>query len=174
MIKNIICPGKTEIDPNFSQEIQELSQQKETKSRYWAFILWEDSYNHNYINILSQTGLTAVISPWHDKDINEGTGEVKKKHKHVLLLFDGPNTYKKVKEYANLVNGSVCIVQNSPKNAIAYWTHKNNPEKAQYDPKDIELIGVSSLQEILVTYIYGCLYIYLPVMYDLLRNQIHL
>lgn len=149
MLKKIIKPDQTEIDPNFSAELQKLSAEPDTKSRYWAFILWEDSYNHNYINILSQAGLTAVISPWHDRDINEGTGEVKKKHKHVLLLFDGPNTGRKVQQYANLVNGSVCIVQNSPKNSIAYWTHKNNPEKAQYDPKDIELVGISSLQEII-------------------------
>lgn len=152
MIKQLFNCQKSEqidLDENFSIELQAMSQDKSTKSRYWAFILWEDSYNHNYINIMSQAGLTAVISPWHDKDLNEGTGEIKKKHKHVLLLFEGPTTYKKVKEYADLVNGSVCIVQNSPKNAIAYWTHKNNPEKASYDPKDIELVGASSLQEII-------------------------
>lgn len=134
---------------DIKDSLSEFSKQADLKSRYWASIIYEDSCPENYKDILSNLGLQCVISPWHDKDINEGTGELKKKHKHVLYIFDGPTTYNKVSKLVTVLNGTIPIIQASSKGAIAYWTHKNNPEKAQYDVKDMELVNIESLNDVI-------------------------
>lgn len=134
---------------DIQNSLSAFSKQVDLKSRYWASILYEDSAPKNYKDILSNLGLQCVISPWHDRDVNEGTGEIKKKHKHVLYIFDGPTTYSKVQKLSTVLNGSIPIIQASAKGAIAYWIHKNNPEKAQYDVKDIELVNIDSLNDVI-------------------------
>lgn len=121
--------------------LDDLSATKNIKSRYWASILYKDSAPANHEDILREAGLTCVISPWHDKDINEGTGEVKKAHKHILYVFDGPTTQNNVRKYSDLLNGTIPIIQATLKGPLKYWTHANNPEKAQYDVKGMVYIN---------------------------------
>lgn len=134
---------------DIQESLSAFSKQTDLKSRYWASIMYEDSAPKNYIDILSNLGLQCVISPWHDKDKNEGTGELKKKHKHILYIFDGPTTYSKVLKLSKVLNGSIPIIQASAKGAVAYWTHKNNPEKEPYDVKDMELVNIDSINDVI-------------------------
>lgn len=61
------------------------------KSRYWITVVYPESAAENWIEILNLSGLQAIISPLHDKDVN-ATGEIKKAHYHVMLMWDGPTT----------------------------------------------------------------------------------
>lgn len=106
------------------------------KERYWTFILYPESRPENWKEILQETGLQIAISPLHDKDIN-ADGEKKKEHYHVLLCFQGPTTYKRVEKITNELNASIPKRVISPIGLIRYLTHKDNPEKAQYDERDI-------------------------------------
>ena len=56
------------------------------KKRNWAFFVWPDSAPEDWREQLQKTGLQCAVSPLHDKDVNEGTGEVKKAHWHVIRL----------------------------------------------------------------------------------------
>lgn len=118
------------------------------KSRYWAFIYYPESPIKDYKTYLIEHGARAVISPWHDQDINELDDEIKKKHKHIILVYDGPQTEHAVKEFIKAFNSPIPIPQVSFKGAIKYLTHSNNPEKAQYKVEDIELVGYDSLSDI--------------------------
>ena len=111
------------------------------KSRYWSFIVYPESVCDNWINDLTEKGCVFAVSPLHDKDINP-TGELKKPHYHVLIQFDGPTTYKNVKEnICDLIGATI------PKNVISmrgyyrYLCHLDNPEKYQYDVNDIQTYG---------------------------------
>lgn len=126
-----------------------MEQNSTKKSRYWAFIYYEESPIKDYKQWFMEHGSIAIISPWHDKDINETTGEIKKKHKHIILVYEGPTTYNQVKQITNEFNSPIPIPQINIKGAVRYLTHANNPEKFQYDKNDIELIGLSSLQEVI-------------------------
>lgn len=51
---------------------------KEIKSSKWAFLLYKDSAPKDCFNKLEGLHVTIILSPWHDKDINSKTGEIKK------------------------------------------------------------------------------------------------
>ena len=109
------------------------------KSRYWSFIGYPESLSENFSDILEESGCCYAISPLHDKDINSD-GSIKKPHYHFLLQFSGPTTY-------NCVKTTICdlIGATIPKRVISlrgyyrYLCHLDNPEKAQYNPKDIRV-----------------------------------
>lgn len=112
----------------------------QNKERYWTFIMYPESRPEEWKDILQQTGLKIAISPLHDKDKNPDNTK-KKKHYHVLLCFDGPTTYKRALEVSDSVNGTIPQRVMSTTGMIRYFSHKDNPEKAQYDERDIQVIN---------------------------------
>lgn len=107
------------------------------KKRYWAFVLYPESAPQNWQDILQQTGLQVAISPLHDKDINP-TGEHKKEHYHIILCYDGPTTFNNVKtNITDPLGQPIPIALEQVRGYFRYLTHKDNPEKYQYNEKDI-------------------------------------
>ena len=51
---------------------------KEIRSSKWAFLLYKDSAPKDYFNKLEGLHIPFILNPWHDKDINSKTGEIKK------------------------------------------------------------------------------------------------
>lgn len=110
------------------------------KKRYWAFVLYPESAPENWREILQQTGLSICVSPLHDKDINP-TGEPKKAHYHIILCYSGPTTFKCVKSITDSLNQPIPIALEQVRGYFRYLTHKDNPEKYQYDEKEITTIN---------------------------------
>lgn len=108
----------------------------EDKNRHWTFVMYPESLPENYLEILQQTGLEIAISPLHNKDLDKEK-ELKKAHYHVLLCFPGPTTYKKVCSITQKLNATVPQRVLSVKGIYRYFTHKDNPEKYQYDEQEI-------------------------------------
>lgn len=108
----------------------------EDKNRHWTFVMYPDSLPENYLEILQQTGLEVAISPLHNKDLDQEK-ELKKAHYHVLLCFPGPTTYKKVCSITQKLNATIPQRVLSVKGIYRYFTHKDNPEKYQYNEKEI-------------------------------------
>lgn len=107
------------------------------KSRYWAFIVYPESVKGNWKEELEETGLQFAVSPLHDKDIDP-TGEPKKAHYHVLVEYDGPKTYRTIKEeICDKIGATIPKKVESIRGYYRYLTHADNPEKAQYEEKDI-------------------------------------
>ncbi len=107
------------------------------KSRNWMFEFYPESAPTNWKEVLQQTMLSICVSPIHDRDLNQ-TGEPKKAHYHALAIFSGPTTFQNVKKsITEKLNAPIPIIPLSLKGAYEYFTHKNNPEKFQYDKKDI-------------------------------------
>lgn len=110
------------------------------KKRYWAFVLYPESAPENWKEILQQTGLSICVSPLHDKDINP-TGELKKAHYHIILSYSGPTTFNCVKSITDSLNQPIPIALEQVRGYFRYLTHKDNPEKYQYNEKDISTIN---------------------------------
>ena len=51
---------------------------KEQRSNKWAFLFYRESAPENYLEILEGFHIPFILSPWHDRDINRKTGELKK------------------------------------------------------------------------------------------------
>lgn len=115
--------------------------EKNVKKRNWAFVLYPESAPKDWRDILAQTGLQVAISPLHDKDLNP-TGEPKKPHYHVILVYDGPTTYNNVKAFTNgRLGQTIPQPLEQVRGYYRYLTHEDNPEKAQYSKSDIETLN---------------------------------
>lgn len=110
------------------------------KKRNWAFVLYPESAPVNWIEILQQTGLQCVISPLHDKDLDP-TGEPKKPHYHIILCYSGPTSFNVVKALCDSLNQPIPQALEQVRGYYRYLTHKDNPEKYQYDDDDIRTIN---------------------------------
>ena len=51
---------------------------KEQRSNKWAFLFYRESAPEDYLEILEGLHIPFILSPWHDKDVNRKTGELKK------------------------------------------------------------------------------------------------
>ena len=64
----------------------------EGKNRGWLTILYPESMAMDWRDKLNEIGQQFIRSPLHDKDFNV-TGERKKPHYHLLLLWLTPYTF---------------------------------------------------------------------------------
>lgn len=119
-----------------------------TKKRNWAFVLYLDSAPEDWKDILRLKGLPIAISPLHDKDINPD-GTPKKPHYHIILVFGNPTTYNNVKSITDELNQPIPIPLESVRGMYRYLTHKDNPEKYQYDDSLIELYNAFDVTDVL-------------------------
>lgn len=113
---------------------------KEKRSTKWTFLIYKESAPENYLEILESIHVPFVLSPWHNKDINSTTGEIKKSHKHGALFFDSLKSYSQVSELiSENLNGPTHVeIVMSPKGMFDYFTHAQNPDKTPYNIDDIE------------------------------------
>lgn len=117
------------------------------KKRNWAFVLYPESAPVNWREILTETGLQCCVSPLHDKDFDEGGNSegLKKPHYHVILHYSGPTSFNVVKKLTDSLCQPRPIPLEQVKGYYRYLTHKDNPEKYQYDENDITYINGFSL-----------------------------
>lgn len=99
-------------------------------------MLYPESAPSDWRDKLQETGLPIAISPLHDKDINPD-GTPKKAHYHIILCYSGPQTFNAVKTFCNGLNQPRPQALEAVKGYYRYFTHMDNPEKAQYSEEDI-------------------------------------
>lgn len=108
------------------------------RSTSWAFCFYPESAPDNWLSILRDLHILGAVSPLHDRDIFEDTGELKKPHYHVLLHFPSKKSMSQIYEIENKLGS------NAPPEDVAsfegyfrYLIHIDDPEKAQYNKEDI-------------------------------------
>lgn len=107
--------------------------------RNFATVVYPESAPDNWQEILAEQFIPSFISPLHDKDINP-TGEPKKAHYHVMLMFEGKKSKEQVQEIFNMIGGVGCEVVNSIRGYARYLCHLDNPEKHQYSIDDVRAL----------------------------------
>lgn len=110
------------------------------KKRNWAFVLYPESAPADWLERLQNTGLQCAISPLHDKDVDP-TGDVKKAHYHVICCYSGPTSYNVVKGLTDSLGQPIPQALEQVRGYYRYLTHKDNPDKFQYDEKDIRTVN---------------------------------
>lgn len=106
------------------------------RTRNFATVVYPDSAPEHWQDILTDHLVPAFISPLHDQDVNP-TGEQKKPHYHVIIMFDGVKTTDQAKAIFKTIGGVGCEVVKSIRGYARYLCHLDNPEKHQYDTKDV-------------------------------------
>lgn len=113
---------------------------EQIKKRNWTFVLYPESAPADWKEQLKLSGLMSAISPLHDKDLNP-TGEPKKAHYHILLVYSGPTTYNAVAKFTASLNATIPQALESVRGMYRYFSHKDNPEKFQYSEADIQALN---------------------------------
>ena len=126
------------------------ARQPPTKSKYFCAILYPSSTSYDsdkLIKALAEEHLTFAVSPIHDRDI-ENDCSLKKAHYHLLLAYSSATTLNNIRSWfkacgmpeSDLHTVRVCA---SGVGYFRYLTHKDNPEKAQYDANDVRIFNDS-------------------------------
>lgn len=118
---------------------KDTSNKATKRTRNYATVVYPESAPSNWQAILAEQFVSAFISPLHDKDVN-ATGEPKKAHYHVLIMFEGPKTKEQAQELFDRIGGVGVEVVQSLRGYARYLCHLDNPEKAQYDTNDVKSI----------------------------------
>lgn len=115
------------------------------KFKYWVAVSYpNDSEPADWIERAKAEGIECC-SIIHDKDYNESEtgndgelGQAKKLHRHHIFAFPNTTTEKHATEVIlKITNGLTPKGCSNVKGAYAYLTHKHDPDKAQYESKDI-------------------------------------
>ncbi len=109
------------------------------RTRNFATVVYPESAPDNWFQTLEEEFVPAFISPLHDKDKNP-TGEAKKEHYHVLIMFDSTKTTEQAKEIFDKIGGVGCEKVNSLRGYARYLCHMDNPEKFQYTVEDVHCL----------------------------------
>ena len=130
-----------------SKTTNEKAKEDVIKSRFWTAEVYPDSAPEDWKEIIKISGLVAAISPLHDKDV-DATGKPKKPHYHLILCWEGPTTLNNARKFVmGKLNGPTPFDLKSVRGMYNYFTHRDNPEKYQYEEKDIEHINNFSLSD---------------------------
>lgn len=106
------------------------------RQRNFATIIYEESVNENWQDILAESHLRILVSPLHDKDINKD-GTPKKPHRHVLVMYDGKQNEIKVRMFFQSFNGIGLEKVQSAKGYARYLCHLDEKDKIKYNTSDV-------------------------------------
>lgn len=110
------------------------------RTRNYATVVYPESAPEDWKTILGEQCVPAFISPLHDSDLNP-TGEKKKDHYHVMIMFEGVKTVEQAKELFDKIGGVGCETVHSLRSYARYLCHLDNPDKHQYSSDEVQSFG---------------------------------
>lgn len=122
--------------------------EKETRTKSWTLVLYPESVPENWREIIDEHHIQWLESPLHDRDVT-ATGELKKAHWHILMLFGTLKSFDQVKEFTRLLNGPIPERCHDARALTRYMAHLDDPNKAQYPASNIKSHGGADLAELL-------------------------
>ena len=115
---------------------------QEIKKRNWGCVIYPESAPEDWQQILQLKGVPFAVSPLHDKDIDdEVSKKLKKPHYHVILSYGSPTTFNNVRTLLEELHQPIPIPLESVGGYYRYFTHKDNPDKYQYNSNDIKIFN---------------------------------
>lgn len=117
-----------------------MAENKNSKAKNWTFLVYPESAPDNWRDVLDTQGY-VYCGCLHDSDLQDD-GTAKKDHNHVIVTFDGPTTYKVMKELTDSLNSPIPQPVRNLRGMIRYLVHADNPEKYQYGQESIFVHGM--------------------------------
>lgn len=119
------------------------------RTRNYATLVYPESAPSDWLSIAGELQIPMFVSPLHKDDINELTGEPKKPHHHVMIMFDSVKTKEQAVEIFDRIGGVGCQAVQSLRGSARYLCHLDNPEKAQYSTDDVRCFGGADYTDII-------------------------
>lgn len=118
------------------------------RTRNFACVVYEESAPSDWLERLASTFVPCFVSPYHDKDVNP-TGEPKKPHWHVLIMFDSVKTTEQAREVFESIGGVGCEPVKSLRGYARYLCHLDNPDKMQYLVEQVKSLCGSDYMDVI-------------------------
>lgn len=113
------------------------------RSKNWEIVIWKESVIPDWKSYLDSLQVPYVVSPLHEFDVNEDTGELKKPHRHVYLFYPGTQSDDYISGIADHLNAHMQYrAVSSIRGAIRYTVHIDYPDKYKYSIDDIISVGI--------------------------------
>lgn len=112
-----------------------------SRTRVFGTVVYPESAPKDWRKKLDDFHVMAFVSPLHDKDKNEGDESPKKPHYHVMVMFEGVKSLEQWHSIRDAIGGVGDESINSTRGYARYLCHLDNPEKFQYDKKDVSCFG---------------------------------
>lgn len=119
------------MDLQKKQDSGASDKQDALKGRHFAYVVYPESAPADWIEQLQQTGLSFVVSPLHDKDVDP-IGTPKKPHYHVIISWGNTTTYRAARGLCDKLRCPRPQALKSPNAMYRYMQHLDNPDKYQY------------------------------------------
>lgn len=109
------------------------------RNRYYGCIVYPESAPDDWMQILEDSHVPAMISPLHDRDRvhDKEDGELKKPHFHVLVFYSSTKSADQARELFKTFGGVGCESIQNIKGSVRYLSHLDNTKKIQYDEGEI-------------------------------------
>lgn len=121
-----------------NEDPQQNARTTEARTRNYATVVYPESAPTNWRDILDSERIPTLISPLHDKDINQSADNTPKKpHYHVIVMFSSVKTKMQAKAIFDKIGGVGCEAVQSIRGYARYLCHLDNPDKAQYSQADV-------------------------------------
>lgn len=135
------------------------------RSTTWAFIFYE-SPEINWMEEIEDWHVKCIVSPLHDQDtyteadamkakrngreVEWKAGDLKKPHRHAMVIFESLKAEGQVKELIEVLGGYLEVqAVNAPHAMVRYFCHLDTPKKHQYEPADIVAFAGADVEEYL-------------------------
>lgn len=114
-------------------------------ARVWVCLFYpEDGDIFELIHKLeTEIHCCAWISPLHAPEPTSD-GMERKPHYHIELIFDGKQSFDRIKEICDFIGSKYPMVCTSKRGYARYLCHLDNPEKEQFDVNDVYQVGDES------------------------------
>lgn len=133
---------------NSTTDSDKLSSKFPSKTRNFATILYEESANPDWLQILRDEHLTG-FARYHDKDVNPD-GTQKKPHWHLLLMFECVKNFdRQVKPIFDRIGAVGREIVQSARGYARYLCHLDNPEKQLYNKADVIAFGGADYEAVI-------------------------
>ena len=133
-------------------------EKKGAEKATWMLIFYPDSAPAYWRDLLSRLHLKIWVSPLHDRDTwteadeaednRHKAGQPKKPHYHLVVEYPSPVDRDTFVEDFKCLNGPQNVKYAKSKTSmLRYLTHKDDPDKAQYELSDTTIFGGATLEE---------------------------
>lgn len=118
-------------------------------SRYIRYITITDNVPENFDKIIkvAKSSYKWYWYIFHDRDLDEN-GTIKKKHLHLVCFDSSPATISKaVKNFEGCTLPNCVEACKSGRAMLRYLIHKDDPDKFQYESKDVQTNNIGQFLE---------------------------